>query len=465
MPEIGEVARVVHYLKKHIVGKTISNVQVQDDDIVYGKVGTTAAQFKKAVSGKKVLDAGQQGKTFWITMSSPPHICLNLGMTGWIKFSNDDSSYYKTAKDEEEPESWPPRFWKFVLETKESPKSEAAFVDPRRLARIRLLDCPADAIRSVPPFSNNGPDPVQDQDKLTVDWLTQKVQSKRVPVKAFLLNQANISGVGNWVADEVLYDARIHPEQYTNSLQTTQIKQLHTSLVHICSVAVETLADSSKFPHTWLMKYRWDRGKKTNSKLPNGASIKFLTVGGRTSAVVPSVQKKTGPVAGELDDENDDDDDDEPAEGPAEGESEAEKVTVKSKAKPKASAAKKAASTPQSKHQGAARPNGEKATKTGKPSKKIADAPIPSKLQQEVQQQEEKVSSLAGSRKRKAGPPPTTDPPSTAAAAAAAASSKTASSSSSSKKKLKKVADAQVEDPALAPAPRRRSARFGSGSS
>ena len=64
---------------------------------------------------------------------------------------------------------------------------------------------------------------------------------------------------------------------------------------------MDLLADSDKFPEDWLFKYRWSKGKKNASPtLPNGEKITFLTVGGRTSAVVPSVQKKTGPVAKDV---------------------------------------------------------------------------------------------------------------------------------------------------------------------
>ncbi|KAI9851815.1 MAG: hypothetical protein M1838_002673 [Thelocarpon superellum] len=298
MPEIGEVARVVHYLRKHLVGKTLASVKVQDDTNVYNKVGTTAAEFQKGMVGKKVLDARQQGKYFWLVMSAPPHGLFHLGMTAWIKFSNEDTTYYRSGNGAEE--AWPPKYWKFILETKEEPKCQAAFVDSRRFGRIRLLDCDQTKIRQVPPLSENGPDPVQDRELVTKDWFVQKVRSKKVPVKAFLLNQANLSGVGNWVGDEILYHAKIHPEQYTDSLRDAQLVQLHKSLHHICTIAVDTLADSNAFPAEWLMKYRWGKGKKDN-KLPNGNKIIFLTVGGRTSAVVPSVQKKTGPVAGDFD--------------------------------------------------------------------------------------------------------------------------------------------------------------------
>jgi formamidopyrimidine-DNA glycosylase len=63
MPEIGEVAKLVHQLHKHLVGKTLSSVQAVEDTIVFKD--TTSELFKNAIAGKKVVDAGQQGKYFW----------------------------------------------------------------------------------------------------------------------------------------------------------------------------------------------------------------------------------------------------------------------------------------------------------------------------------------------------------------------------------------------------------------
>ncbi len=65
------MAQVVHHLKKTLVGKTLKIVKAQDDASVFGKVGTSAAEFRKALIGKKVLDAGQQGKYFWFIRPSP----------------------------------------------------------------------------------------------------------------------------------------------------------------------------------------------------------------------------------------------------------------------------------------------------------------------------------------------------------------------------------------------------------
>jgi formamidopyrimidine-DNA glycosylase len=108
-----------------------------------------------------------------------------------------------------------------------------------------------------------------------------------------------------------MYQAKLHPEQYSNTFSDAQVKQLHDAMMYVCNTAVDTLAESDKFPEDWLMKHRWGKGKKDGGKLPNGAKITFLKVGGRTSAVVPSVQKKTGAVAGDVSGNADDGEDDE----------------------------------------------------------------------------------------------------------------------------------------------------------
>lgn len=105
-------------------------------------------------------------------------------------------------------------------------------------------------------------------------------------------------------SDEILYHAKVHPEQYSNTLNDDQIKHLNSAMHYVCATSVDLLADSEKFPEDWLFKHRWGKGKKNQpAVLPNGEKITFLTVGGRTSAVVPSVQKKTGPVSKGADDE------------------------------------------------------------------------------------------------------------------------------------------------------------------
>ncbi|KAL2017152.1 hypothetical protein VTK56DRAFT_2521 [Thermocarpiscus australiensis] len=298
MPEIAEVARIVHYLRRHLVGKTIKTAEAIEDNNVFGKAGTTGPDVAAALTGKKVLSAGSQGKYFWLVLDRPPHPVMHFGMTGWIHIRGDRTAYtnyYKKMKPEE-IDAWPPKYWKFQLKT-EDPAVEVAFTDPRRFGRVRLVDCPGESIRKFSPLVENGPDPVVDTEVFTEDFLREKMRSRHVPIKALILDQSVISGIGNWVGDEVLYHARLHPEQYCDEFSDEQIRRLYESIRHVCQVAVDKLGDSDEFPKDWLFHYRWNKGAKgAVGHLPSGERLAFLTVGGRTSCYVPELQKNTGHV-------------------------------------------------------------------------------------------------------------------------------------------------------------------------
>lgn len=219
-------------------------------------------------------------------------------MLGWIHIKGDRTAYtnyYKKLKPEE-MEAWPPKYWKFILKT-DDPVVEVAFTDPRRFGRVRLVDCPGESIRKYSPLVENGPDPVVDIDIFTEKYLREKMHSRRVPIKALILDQSVISGVGNWVGDEVLYQAKLHPEQYCDDFTDEQIKKLYDAIRYVCQFAVDKLGDSDEFPKNWLFHYRWSKGQKgAVGHLPSGEKLAFLTVGGRTSCYVPEVQKKTGRI-------------------------------------------------------------------------------------------------------------------------------------------------------------------------
>lgn len=188
----------------------------------------------------------------------------------------------------------------------------------RRFGRIRLVDCPGEQIRQNSPLVENGPDPVVDREVFSEEYLRAIMRKRHVPVKALILDQAVISGVGNWVADESLYHARLHPEQYCNEFSDEEIKRLHESIRYVCQTAVDLLAESDKFPDTWLFDHRWGKGKGA-STLPSGEKLAWITVGGRTSCYVPALQKKTGHVAPGIKEEalDDTDVDDKPKKGKA----------------------------------------------------------------------------------------------------------------------------------------------------
>ncbi|KAK8469823.1 hypothetical protein PHAVU_005G179300 [Phaseolus vulgaris] len=104
--------------------------------------------------------------------------------------------------------------------------------------------------------------------------------------------ESYISGIGNWVADEVLYQARIHPRQAASSLSDASCSTLYKSIEEVIQLAVEVDADSSRFPLEWLFHFRW--GKKPGKI--SGNKIDFITAGGRTTAYVPELQKLSGSI-------------------------------------------------------------------------------------------------------------------------------------------------------------------------
>lgn len=215
------------------------------------------------------------------------------------------TNYYKKMK-ESDLELWPPKFWKFQFTTEGEPGIEVAFTDARRFGRVRLVDCPGESIRKHTPLVENGPDPVVDTDLFTEEYLRGKMRKKRVPIKALLLDQAIISGIGNWVADETLYQAKFHPEQYCDEFDDSEVTTLYEKIRYVCQTAVDKLGDSDQFPEDWLFKHRWGKGslgKGTAAKLPNGEKLAFITVGGRTSCYAPGIQKKTGKTAADIKEE------------------------------------------------------------------------------------------------------------------------------------------------------------------
>jgi formamidopyrimidine-DNA glycosylase len=146
-----------------------------------------------------------------------------------------------------------------------------AFCDARRLGRIRLCDSPL----KEPPISELGFDPMLCMPPY--EEFKALVVKRSCPIKALLLDQSFSAGVGNWVAganisiilygcghpdfgitsDEILYLARVHPEQRCNTLTETQLIDLHNQTQEVCRIAVEANADDSKFPENWLFKHRW----------------------------------------------------------------------------------------------------------------------------------------------------------------------------------------------------------------
>ena len=156
-------------------------------------------------------------------------------------------------------------------------------IDMRRLGRIRLLDDP----ENEPPISELGVDPLLEQ--LDAEQIHGILRKRSAAIKAVLLDQSVFAGVGNWIADEVLYQARIRPQRPARRLSAEAVRRLCRCLGRIVARAVAVDADSARYPSGWLFHYRWDKDQQP--VFIGGERIRFDVVAGRTTAWVPGRQR------------------------------------------------------------------------------------------------------------------------------------------------------------------------------
>ncbi|XP_024529867.1 formamidopyrimidine-DNA glycosylase isoform X4 [Selaginella moellendorffii] len=330
MPELPEVEAARRAVELHCKG-LICRASVADDTTVIE--GMAPFDMQRRLVAKRIVAAHRKGKQLWLELDEPPSICFQFGMAGAVYVKGVKSTKYvrSAVKDEDE---WPSKYSKvhLVLDT----GVEMSFTDKRRFARVRLIQDP----RLSPPISELGPDAYTELPDETT--FADSVAKKKTAIKAVLLDQSFIAGIGNWIADEVLYQSRIHPEQPASTLTAIDCERLRGAIKEVVMTAVDVDADLERFPRDWLFHHRW--GKKPGSVLEtaisvegdsshypddwiyqhrekksgatvNGKKIEFITVGGRTSAYVPELQKYDGvpkkktpsrkkSIKGKVDDEN-----------------------------------------------------------------------------------------------------------------------------------------------------------------
>lgn len=267
-------------MRRVIAHHPIVHVEVPPDDIVCGS--TPPEAFVEALKGRTITDVGRKGKYWWLEFDGFPWVYGHLGMSGWIRQVGTESrrlhSHGDAPLDDQEGR---PRFLKLLIEVEGG--GAVAFTDGRRLGRLWLGTTPAEdpAIRKL------GFDCYDELPK--PKELFAILQKRKAPIKAILLDQGIFAGVGNWIADETLYQARINPKRLGNSLTEKEVTKLRNALHDILKLAVEVDADYHKFPESWMFVHRW--GGSKGSEMIDGNPIVRETVGGRTTAWVPKVQK------------------------------------------------------------------------------------------------------------------------------------------------------------------------------
>jgi formamidopyrimidine-DNA glycosylase len=128
--------------------------------------------------------------------------------------------------------------------------------------------------------------------KAVSDFLQRR---KKAPIKAVLLMQERFPGIGNWMADEILWRAEIHPKRAAGSLNESEVKALHRETRWVVREALRIIGkDFSDLPDTWLFPHRWQEGGTCPK---TGVPLMRAEIGGRTTCWSPGRQKMPGEKA------------------------------------------------------------------------------------------------------------------------------------------------------------------------
>ncbi len=273
MPEFAEVEFFRKRWAQAAAGQRIKSVQLHPAAKIFR--GTNPAAIKRALTGAKYLSSEAQAKQMLFRFSGNAWVGVHLGMSGDLTVQ---PAGYRPAKHDH-----------LVLSTA---KNSLVFADPRMFGRVQFhrgAAAPTWWTKIAPPILS---------DNFTVEAVAAFLKRRaRAPIKAVLLMQERFPGIGNWMADEVLWRAAIHPRRLAGSLKPAEVKTLWRECRHVCRMALDTIAGRSNYlppnlnahiPKTWLFWHRWEAGgRDPRTKTP----LAHAEIGGRTTCWSPARQK------------------------------------------------------------------------------------------------------------------------------------------------------------------------------
>jgi formamidopyrimidine-DNA glycosylase len=262
LPELAEV-EVYRRLAERVVGRRVAEVVAPD--AWYLKRGLTAEATAAALEGRRVTDVRRTGKLLLLDTDDGggPVLGLHFGMSGRLLVDGaaalDDLAYASNR----ELEAWD----RFALTFTDG--GDLRMRDPRRLGGVEL----------EPDEARLGPDALT----VTASGLTRALAASHAPLKARLMDQAHLAGVGNLAADEVLWRAGLDPARPARSLTPAERRRLHR---HLRATLADLLARGGS--HTGeLMAERRPGGVCPK----DGTPLVRRTVGGRTTWSCPRHQR------------------------------------------------------------------------------------------------------------------------------------------------------------------------------
>ena len=210
MPELPEVETIKNELSPWIIGQSFTQVTVFDAKLV---PGSSAEEFRHKLIGQTIQGLERRGKYLIFNLANQALI-MHFRMTGVLLLNPKGIGHYARAV--------------FRL----SNGSQLVFIDRRRLGVMRLVEETEAVVGKL------GPEPLGES--FTPRILAQRLSQRHIPIKAALLDQSVIAGIGNMYADEALFAAKIHPLKKAHTLSTQEIQALLHAIRDVLWSAIDS---------------------------------------------------------------------------------------------------------------------------------------------------------------------------------------------------------------------------------
>jgi formamidopyrimidine-DNA glycosylase len=264
MPELPEVETVKVGLSRLLPGRRVKAV-----DFNWPKSFPNAqADVDKFVIGAEVTEVRRRAKVLLIELSSKYSLVIHLKMTGQLVFASQGERFGAGHPNDSLVGQLPDRSTRVTLTFTDG--SRLFFNDQRKFGWMRLI--PTAEVANLDFFKKVGPEPLSDD----FDWqqLRERLQRrKNTNIKAALLDQTVVAGVGNIYADEALWGARLHPSTLVRDISAAKFHKLYDELVYVLRLSIEKGGSSDR-------NYVNAEGKK-------GSYISFARVFRREGQVCP----------------------------------------------------------------------------------------------------------------------------------------------------------------------------------
>jgi formamidopyrimidine-DNA glycosylase len=223
MPELPELEVVRDVLQRRVVRTTIERVEVMPAGGAIVVRDLSQSGFAKTLTGETVTAVARRGKFLVFTLSSPSHmppdsplfLVLNPKLTGRLQLA--------APKDK--------RHAKTHVVFSLSSGDELRYVDQRRMGQLYLTR----SLELVPEFSGMGPEPFD----VSLDEFRERLRRYRGEIKGVLTRGDFVAGIGNAYADEILWEARLHPYRKRTQLKPEEIERLYSAMRNTLSRSTE----------------------------------------------------------------------------------------------------------------------------------------------------------------------------------------------------------------------------------